>query len=112
MENICYELRYLPDARGLARDHALLLLCDLSHSNPDAVDVAIVSPDYLRHNEIIVRSDMFQTAQCCSIMENVIKAVTVSLGCRAGKLAECYMGGKIIVSYLICDHWKLKSILR
>lgn len=43
VENICYELRYLPDTRSLAKDHALLLLCDLSHSNPDAVEVAIVS---------------------------------------------------------------------
>ncbi|XP_075893635.1 protein jagged-2b isoform X2 [Nelusetta ayraudi] len=41
VENICFELRYLNDTRGLAKDHALLLLCDLSHSNPDAVDVAI-----------------------------------------------------------------------
>ncbi|TMS12228.1 Protein jagged-2 [Larimichthys crocea] len=41
VENICYELRYLPDTRSLAKDHALLLLCDLSHSNPDAVEVAI-----------------------------------------------------------------------
>lgn len=43
VENICYELRYLPDTRSLAKDHALLLLCDLSHSNQDAVEVAIVS---------------------------------------------------------------------
>uniref|UniRef100_H3CF43 Jagged canonical Notch ligand 2b n=1 Tax=Tetraodon nigroviridis TaxID=99883 RepID=H3CF43_TETNG len=41
VENICFELRYLPDTRRLATDHSLLLLCDLSHSNPDAVDVAI-----------------------------------------------------------------------
>lgn len=43
MENICFELRYLPDTRRLATDHSLLLLCDLSHSHADAVDVAIVS---------------------------------------------------------------------
>lgn len=43
VENICFELRYLPDARSLAKDHSLLLLCDLSHSNQDAIDVAIVS---------------------------------------------------------------------
>ena len=43
VESICYELRYLPDTRSLAKDHALLLLCDLSHSNQDAVEVAIVS---------------------------------------------------------------------
>lgn len=43
VENICFELRYLPDARSLARDHSLLVLCDLSHSNQDAIDVAIVS---------------------------------------------------------------------
>ncbi|XP_041832212.1 protein jagged-2b isoform X2 [Melanotaenia boesemani] len=41
VENICFELRYLPDTRRLAKDHTLLLLCDLSHSNPDAVEVAI-----------------------------------------------------------------------
>lgn len=41
VENICFELRYLPDTRHLAREHALLLLCDLSHSNQDAVEVAI-----------------------------------------------------------------------
>lgn len=43
VENICYELRYLPDIRSLAKDHALLLLCDISHLNQDAVEVAIVS---------------------------------------------------------------------
>lgn len=43
VENICYELRYLPDTRSLAKKHSLLLLCDLSHSNQDAVEVAIVS---------------------------------------------------------------------
>ncbi|KAK5903263.1 hypothetical protein CgunFtcFv8_007059 [Champsocephalus gunnari] len=41
VENICHELRYLPDTRGLAKDHFLLLLCDLSQSNQDAVEVAI-----------------------------------------------------------------------
>uniref|UniRef100_A0A668A5A6 Delta-like protein n=1 Tax=Myripristis murdjan TaxID=586833 RepID=A0A668A5A6_9TELE len=41
VESICSELRYLPDTRSLAKDHALLLLCDLSHSNQDAVEVAI-----------------------------------------------------------------------
>ena len=43
VENICSELRYLPDTRSLAQDHALVLLCDLSHSTSDAVEVAIVS---------------------------------------------------------------------
>ncbi|KAG9344704.1 hypothetical protein JZ751_010390 [Albula glossodonta] len=46
VENICAELRYLPATRTLARDRTLLLLCDLSHSNRDAVEVAIVSPSY------------------------------------------------------------------
>uniref|UniRef100_A0A672IYV0 Delta-like protein n=1 Tax=Salarias fasciatus TaxID=181472 RepID=A0A672IYV0_SALFA len=41
VENICFELRYLQDTRSLAKDHELLLLCDLSHTNPDAVEVAI-----------------------------------------------------------------------
>uniref|UniRef100_A0A8C5B177 Delta-like protein n=1 Tax=Gadus morhua TaxID=8049 RepID=A0A8C5B177_GADMO len=41
VENICSELRYLPDTRSLAQDHALVLLCDLSHSTSDAVEVAI-----------------------------------------------------------------------
>ncbi|XP_056150373.1 protein jagged-2b isoform X2 [Lampris incognitus] len=41
VENICSELRYLPDTRRLAKDRALLLLCDMSHSNQDAVEVAI-----------------------------------------------------------------------
>lgn len=47
VENICFELRYLPDTRSLAKDHALLLLCDLSFSNPDAIEVAIVSEQEL-----------------------------------------------------------------
>uniref|UniRef100_A0A7N8XRL2 Delta-like protein n=1 Tax=Mastacembelus armatus TaxID=205130 RepID=A0A7N8XRL2_9TELE len=37
VENICFELRYLPDTRNLAKDHGLLLLCDLSRSNQDAL---------------------------------------------------------------------------
>uniref|UniRef100_A0A673CV30 Delta-like protein n=1 Tax=Sphaeramia orbicularis TaxID=375764 RepID=A0A673CV30_9TELE len=47
VENVCFELRYLPDTRSLATDHALLLLCDLSHSTPDAVEVAIVTASSL-----------------------------------------------------------------
>lgn len=43
VENVCFELTYLPGIRGLAQDHALLLLCDRSHSNQDSVEVAIVS---------------------------------------------------------------------
>ncbi|XP_053736092.1 protein jagged-2b isoform X1 [Synchiropus splendidus] len=54
VENICYELRFLADIRSLANDHALLLLCDLSHSNPDAVEVAIsLQPEDLRDHSRI-----------------------------------------------------------
>ncbi|XP_042371842.1 protein jagged-2-like, partial [Plectropomus leopardus] len=54
VENICYELRYLPDTRSLAKDHALLLLCDLSQSNPDAVEVAIsFQPEDLPDHSLI-----------------------------------------------------------
>uniref|UniRef100_A0A3B4TTG5 Delta-like protein n=1 Tax=Seriola dumerili TaxID=41447 RepID=A0A3B4TTG5_SERDU len=54
VENICYELRYLPDIRSLAKDHALLLLCDLSHSTQDAVEVAIsFQPEDLPDHSLI-----------------------------------------------------------
>uniref|UniRef100_A0A8C2Z2F7 Delta-like protein n=1 Tax=Cyclopterus lumpus TaxID=8103 RepID=A0A8C2Z2F7_CYCLU len=43
VENICSELRYLPVAQTLAEERALLILCDLSYSNGDAVEVAMVS---------------------------------------------------------------------
>ncbi|KAI2651913.1 Protein jagged-2 [Labeo rohita] len=41
LENVCSELRYMPATRSLAKDHALLVLCDLSYKNQDAVEVAI-----------------------------------------------------------------------
>nr|XP_023668679.1 protein jagged-2-like isoform X1 [Paramormyrops kingsleyae] len=41
VENVCSELRYLSATRALAKDHNLLLLCDLSPGNPDAVEVAV-----------------------------------------------------------------------
>ncbi|XP_056282448.1 protein jagged-2-like isoform X1 [Pseudoliparis swirei] len=41
VENICSELRYLPVAQTLAEERALLILCDLSYSNGDAVEVAM-----------------------------------------------------------------------
>ncbi|XP_031684762.1 protein jagged-2-like isoform X1 [Oncorhynchus kisutch] len=41
VENICSELRYLPIAQTLAKDCTLLILCDLSYSNSDAVEVAM-----------------------------------------------------------------------
>ncbi|MEQ2183927.1 hypothetical protein GOODEAATRI_002909 [Goodea atripinnis] len=54
VENICFELRYLPDTRSLAKDHALLILCDLSNSNPDAVEVAIsFQPENLQDHSLI-----------------------------------------------------------
>lgn len=43
MENVCSELRYLPTTRNLAKDDALMVLCELSYSNQDAVEVAMVS---------------------------------------------------------------------
>ena len=42
VENICSELRYLPVTQTLAEERALLILCDLSYSNSDAVEVAMV----------------------------------------------------------------------
>ncbi|KTG32146.1 hypothetical protein cypCar_00022222 [Cyprinus carpio] len=41
VENVCSELRYMPATRGLAKDCTLLILCDLSYKNQDAVEVAI-----------------------------------------------------------------------
>uniref|UniRef100_A0A672ZM02 Delta-like protein n=1 Tax=Sphaeramia orbicularis TaxID=375764 RepID=A0A672ZM02_9TELE len=41
VENICSELRYLPVTQTLADERALLILCDLSYSNSDAVEVAM-----------------------------------------------------------------------
>ncbi|XP_030628483.1 protein jagged-2-like [Chanos chanos] len=41
VEGICSELRYLPITRTLAKDHTLLILCDLSHSSSNAVEVAM-----------------------------------------------------------------------
>lgn len=43
MENICSELRYLPVTQTLAEERALLILCDLSFTNRDAVEVAMVT---------------------------------------------------------------------
>uniref|UniRef100_A0A7N6AA37 Delta-like protein n=1 Tax=Anabas testudineus TaxID=64144 RepID=A0A7N6AA37_ANATE len=54
VENICFELRYLPDTRSLAKDHSLLLLCDLSQSNQDAIEVAIsFQPEDLKDHSLI-----------------------------------------------------------
>nr|XP_015803130.2 protein jagged-2b isoform X2 [Nothobranchius furzeri] len=54
VENICFELRYLPDTRNLSKDHALLLLCDLSRSSQDAVEVAIsFQPENLPDHSLI-----------------------------------------------------------
>ncbi|XP_024911055.1 protein jagged-2 isoform X2 [Cynoglossus semilaevis] len=41
VENICSELRYLPVTQTLAEERALLILCDLSFTNRDAVEVAM-----------------------------------------------------------------------
>ncbi|XP_075883760.1 protein jagged-2-like isoform X2 [Nelusetta ayraudi] len=41
VENICSELRYLPVTQALAEERPLLILCDLSYSNNDAVEVAM-----------------------------------------------------------------------
>lgn len=43
MENVCSELRYLPVTQTLADERALLILCDLSYANSDAVEVAMVT---------------------------------------------------------------------
>ena len=43
MENICSELRYLPVTQTLADEQTLLILCDLSYANSDAVEVAMVT---------------------------------------------------------------------
>ncbi|XP_015230436.1 PREDICTED: protein jagged-2-like isoform X2 [Cyprinodon variegatus] len=41
VENICSELRYLPVTQTLAVDRALNILCDLSYTTSDAVEVAM-----------------------------------------------------------------------
>ncbi|XP_035850401.1 protein jagged-2-like isoform X2 [Sander lucioperca] len=41
VEKICSELRYFPVTRTLAEERALLILCDQSYSNSDAVEVAM-----------------------------------------------------------------------
>ncbi|XP_038823433.1 protein jagged-2-like isoform X1 [Salvelinus namaycush] len=41
VENICLELRYLPITQTLAKERTLLILCDLSYSNSDAVEVVM-----------------------------------------------------------------------
>ncbi|XP_060773694.1 protein jagged-2b isoform X4 [Neoarius graeffei] len=56
VENVCSELRYLPATRSLAKDNALLVLCELSYSNQDAVEVAMSfqqdeQPDHSRIQE-------------------------------------------------------------
>lgn len=43
VENICSELRYLRVTQALAEERPLLVLCDRSYSNGDAVEVAMVS---------------------------------------------------------------------
>ncbi|XP_035380216.1 protein jagged-2b isoform X1 [Electrophorus electricus] len=53
---VCSELRYLSAMRNLARDDALLVLCDLSYTSQDAVEVAISlqqheQPDHSRIQE-------------------------------------------------------------
>uniref|UniRef100_A0A8C9FHM5 Jagged canonical Notch ligand 2 n=1 Tax=Pavo cristatus TaxID=9049 RepID=A0A8C9FHM5_PAVCR len=40
-ENICSEIRYLPASRSVSRDRTLIILCDLSYSTENAVEVAI-----------------------------------------------------------------------
>lgn len=42
MELICSELTYLPVTQTLAEERALVVLCDLSYSTSDAVEVAMV----------------------------------------------------------------------
>lgn len=41
VENICSELRYLPVTQSLAENTSLTILCDLSYTNADAVEVAM-----------------------------------------------------------------------
>ncbi|MGH0146894.1 UNVERIFIED_CONTAM: hypothetical protein FKN15_008665 [Acipenser sinensis] len=43
VENICTELKYLPGTRMLAKERSLLVLCDLSYSNENAIEVAIIT---------------------------------------------------------------------
>lgn len=43
VESICWELKYLPVTRILAKEHVLLILCDLSYLRSDAVEVAMVN---------------------------------------------------------------------
>uniref|UniRef100_A0A674CXL6 Delta-like protein n=1 Tax=Salmo trutta TaxID=8032 RepID=A0A674CXL6_SALTR len=47
VENICSELRYLPITQTLAKERTLLILCDLSYSNSDAVEYMIVKYDFM-----------------------------------------------------------------
>nr|XP_057947307.1 protein jagged-2-like isoform X4 [Doryrhamphus excisus] len=41
VENICSEIRHLPITQMLAQERALLILCEVSYTNSDAVEVAM-----------------------------------------------------------------------
>lgn len=43
VENICSEIRYLPATRSVSSERMFLVLCDLSYSVENAVEVAVVS---------------------------------------------------------------------
>lgn len=49
---MCSELRYLPVTHTLADERTLLILCDLSYANSDAVEVAMVTATQTHNADI------------------------------------------------------------
>ncbi|XP_041122035.1 protein jagged-2-like isoform X1 [Polyodon spathula] len=53
VENICTELKYLEATRMLAKERSLLVLCDISYSNENAIEVAISFVDDEQDHSLI-----------------------------------------------------------
>lgn len=68
VENICSELRYLPETQTLAENRSLVILCDLSYSNSDAVEVAMSFEADSRSKE----TDRGQIQRAASVIINTL----------------------------------------
>ncbi|XP_061667849.1 protein jagged-2b isoform X2 [Syngnathoides biaculeatus] len=120
VENICFELRYLPDTRTLAKDHTLLLLCDLSHSKQDAVEVAIsFHPEDLADNSLIQETantivwTLSKTHNNSSIMSAVTELkvetqVTSRSGDHLVPLLCVIFGSLGLFCIVVCVQWTRK----
>ncbi|XP_026554381.1 protein jagged-2 isoform X1 [Pseudonaja textilis] len=98
VENVCSEIRYLPATRSVSRERILLVLCDLSYSIENAMEVAV---------SFILHQDETDNSLIQNAANTIVNAITrrqnstVMLAVTEVKVETIVVGNSSSSDYLV-----------